>query len=242
VTSFVNNWNVWKHGFHTWHATFSWDCDPDLLLTWQDSILMLGEQHQVYRIDHDELLGYRRARDGGLLPFLSAHRSRIEPIGDLPAGMVLIETEKLTSTLLSFADADGGIATEWVDDLNTLTTRLEIATDQGRAPLELYVTGGEHVFDEKYMMSFTITTCTDIWFPWNSRGRRADPVQYQPIDNRELSHLNGRRMNAFLKDVHAATQAVGGTFDPPRWGDPEHPQVDDGGIIVHAPRPPFINP
>jgi hypothetical protein len=74
---------------------------------------------------------------------------------------------------------------------------------------------------------FSISTATDIWFPHNHKGHRTGR---EPIDNRAVSAHNAPRLNAFLTEVRAVCQSLGGTWKWTRT-PPGVYEVDDEGLV-----------
>jgi hypothetical protein len=240
----VNNWNHWDDSdIYTWKVRFPWGIDYSLYAGWQDAVLAAGERHAIYRADRMDTVGYKRGRDGDFRRFLAARGDRPPVDGRNPPGVVITEdtSDAVVSTLLSYADpVTGAIRSRWVSNLADLAREVGFPEWFHQPPVSLTLVP---FFPEDNTVNFVfqVESATDIWFPWNRQEHRWTGQPWQAIDNRDLARLNGPRLNAYLHDVRAASEAIGGSWQPRKWYDRDHPQIDgDGFVILDAPRPPKI--
>jgi hypothetical protein len=252
MSSAANNWNATEsdESFH-WQAELPWGLPPAILLRWQDSVLAAGEKHRIYRIEAIDWIGYRRERDGYIGDYLRAHPDRVPPLSErLPKGFVLgpggarfTMPQYETTSLLSYVTLEGQIVEVWTRDMGDLAVLARLhKAPPGYPPVTVTVDGGFADWPDMRDRWAVFAVSSDIWFPWNANIAPVIPAGTlgdEPLDNRVLSRINGGRLNAFLRDVRDATLDAGGRWTSATWFDPQHPQADEHGVILDAPRRPL---
>ena len=224
-----NNWNCYASDeLFSWTAAVALPGALTHLGDWQDVVLTAGERHGVLRVERVAPLGYERARDGFVGDVIRAHPDLLPAQGDwYPAGFLLGRwLDLVTASRLAYATGDG-IEVDWFTDMADVAARAGVARCASTPPVTLYTDGGADL-DGAPAVAVHIAVTSDIWFPWNPPGTRAEAG---PIDNRPLARHNGSRLNAFLAEVRAATTAAGGTWTPPR--PPAPWEFDDDGIRLN---------
>jgi hypothetical protein len=225
-----------------WHAEFPFELGPDVLVLFQETVLGAGAATGVFRVDEIRRLGYHRDRDGDIVDFVRTHADQLpstDPL--LPTGFALDDLAatpspgRVSSTLLTVADASGALRDEWVADMADLGIRLGLQRCYARPPVEIFFDLGVESDPELAVWWLDFSLSTDIFLPWSSAFSH-DVFLSEPLDNRVLAGRNAPRLNSFLRQLREAALAVGGRWTARRsrrYAD----QVDEFGVLLDAPRP-----
>ncbi len=222
----MNNWNVFKTDeVFQWSSHIPPGISGDRLTAWQETVFRAGERHGILRVVDAVQGAYQHDRDGFITDWLAEHSELIEPIVTFPAGFLIAQFNFYTpASRLAYAGAEG-MTEAWFTSVADLAEAAGLPP-RGRIypPISIEPSYGE---DED---SFTvgIATATDIWFPHNDPWDR-DPSG--PIDNRAVSAHNAPRLNAFLTEVRAACEAMGGTWEWTRTSSAGVWEVNEEGLI-----------
>ncbi|GAA4259697.1 hypothetical protein [Dactylosporangium darangshiense] len=236
----ANHWNILESSsLIVWSPSFAVPADAAVLHAWEQQLFAAGERYGVLRVERFDDIGYDRARDGYIGDFAAAHPDLPPEFYVFPAGFILgAGWERLTlATRLAFVVGDDWyqpgdrIEEEWFSSIYDLSDRAKIPTDQTSPPITIYADVEEDTDPRRIIVD--IGLWTDIFFPWNPPDTRRQPVR---IDNRLLAERNGRRLNAFLADVRAATLAANGTWEAPNKLGADPRRFDEDGIEFEGPR------
>jgi hypothetical protein len=215
---------------------------PDRLVDWAATVAETAERERLYVLEKSTLLGYDRARDGPLPAFLRrwyAERGEVNlfDFHRSPGDVILVSGD------VTYADRDGHLVTRTVHTLADVEQELhpESTYDPpGGAPLGIYLEYGSPDGIARVVFSLT----ADLWFPW-VQNWRDDNAGICPIwDNRRTAEANTGRLNAFLRDVAAATAALAGTVAlyPEDTDKLLGTMLSDAGIDLTAPCQTALDP
>jgi len=258
--------NVWiqtDFAFATWVGDLTNARQrPRELLDAVTAILAAGERHRVFLPVSLPALGFEHARGGAPAELVIAqwteHRV-VDAFGFTGAAMApgapgssTVEAE------VAWFDREDNVQVGRAADLGAVLRALEPVPgsigDGFTVPFPpVRITGrrlryaGEppapNAEDTRRPTEIRIAIHSDIWFPYvlGSAHPLADQQRY--FDNRALAHLHTPRLNEFLRDVAAAVERAGGTWqvDREETGADAGRWVDARGIHLDG-EPPAMFP
>ncbi|GAA4259758.1 hypothetical protein GCM10022255_085660 [Dactylosporangium darangshiense] len=229
-----NNWNIYETDMFNWRASFPVPVDAQVLHAWQQALFVAGERHGILRFEQADQIGYDRARDGFIGDFAAAHPDRPAQYADYPVGFILQHWNQLTvATRLAYVVGEDWhqpgdrIEESWCSSVGDLSFYAKVPGEDTGAPIDIYTDVDERTSPCRLYVE--VSSKTDIFFPRNRRERRPG---IEPIDNRLLAERNGRRLNAFLSDLRAATLAAHGRWEALGSPQTELWQFDEFGIAL----------
>ncbi len=221
----LNNWNGYKTDeVFVWSSHIPPVTSAHRITAWQDAVLRAGERHGILRVVEALAGDFRHDRDGPIADWLVTHSDRIEPFGTFPAGFLLGRPDLyMPASRLVYATSEGMTEASFTSVADLAGAAGLPPNGRDYSPISIEPT----YWDEDDSFTISISTATDIWFPHNNPAHR---VNHGPIDNRAVSARNAPRLNAFLTEVRAACQALGGTWKWTRT-PPGIWEVDDEGLV-----------
>lgn len=230
-----NQWVTRGDDFAEWVADLTpAAADPPALLAWLRTLLAAGEEQQVYRLLESPLAGYRRERDGeldlghfassGVRPVdgvrlrVSARLAHHGPDGRVVEG----EVENLGALLRSLHPAEAAVSGFLALDCPPLDLSgplLDLAHPERSRWRSLAGT-----------VLVRLAVRSDIWFPAVD-GLLVGGEDDRRVDNSALAARHTPRLNAFLAQVHAATEAVGGRWEVDDEISGPGPVSEDGIVL-----------
>ncbi|RAG85825.1 hypothetical protein DN069_09990 [Streptacidiphilus pinicola] len=238
----LNPWFTYENESLCWALEFPDGHPVDALRAWQRRVLESGERHRVYRVRAVRALDYRAERDGFLADFLDDHPDRLKralPYQELIPGVVFNEGLWLdVSAVLAVDLAEGRVGEVEAETMSPLTALPSVFThryDTTVVPLELR---GRQLLDDEGRSGpyrCEVVPGGNIWFPWNPAPYDLLGADGDFLDNRRLASRNSARLNAFLREVTAATAEAGGAWLGAVDVSPSVAfQVDDDGVLLDA--------
>ena len=204
---------------------------PRALVDVARAVLAAGEAHRIYRVIEAPEIGYLRERDGALgdvLVRMLEHDRVVDLFHFTGAAMMPGQPHSSTvETDLCYFDRDDRRVERPVRDLGAVLESVEpVPGSIARGFMTHYpairITGRrytdvrERVFVDSHPhplpVSIRIAVHSDIWWPWVFGSAHPERDHRRMFDNRDLALMHTLRLNAFLRDVAAATRSAGGTF------------------------------